>query len=72
MKFRSGDSVIKQTGGNVMKVIQYSSEGVCCGWISENYHEKTFRENELLTLNEYNLLSTKTLRREELIEEILK
>lgn len=66
----SGDLVIKQTGGNVMKVIQYINEGVCCGWISENYNEKVFDENELLHINEYKLLN-KSLKREDFIKEIL-
>jgi uncharacterized protein YodC (DUF2158 family) len=70
MRFTPGDLVIKQTGGNIMKVIQYLSDGVCCAWISDNYNEKVFNENELIYISEYKLL-TKSLKREDLINEIL-
>ena len=44
MKFKPGDLVIKNTGGNKMRIISYNTEGVECGWITESYHEETFDE----------------------------
>ena len=47
MKFRPGDLVIKNTGGNKMRIISYDKSGVQCGWITEVYHEDFFNEEEL-------------------------
>ena len=48
MKFKPGDLVIKNTGGNKMRIISYTSEGVECAWFTEKYHEKTFLEEDLV------------------------
>jgi uncharacterized protein YodC (DUF2158 family) len=70
MKFKPGDLVIKNTGGNKMKIISYNNEGVECGWITESYHEKTFDEKELIPFNQYESILILE-KRDDLINQIL-
>jgi uncharacterized protein YodC (DUF2158 family) len=70
MRFKPGDLVIKNTGGNKMRIISYNNEGVECGWITESYHEQTFDEKELIPLNQYQSV-LKTEKRDDLINQIL-
>lgn len=71
MKFKPGENVIKLTGGNKMKVIQYTQSGIQCAWVSESYNEKIFKEEELILFSEYKCLLN-NYRRDDIIEEILK
>ncbi len=72
MKFKPGDSVIKKTGGNKMKVIEYASSSVVkCAWVSELYQESSFDENQLVLVSEYKSLLN-NYKREDVINEILK
>ena len=34
MRFKPGDLVIKNTGGNKMRIISYDGSTVECGWIT--------------------------------------
>lgn len=54
MKFKPGDLVIKNTGGNKMRIISCNDTKCDCGWITESYHEKTFDENDLIPFSQYN------------------
>lgn len=71
MKFKPGDSVIKLTGGNKMKVIEYTNEGIRCAWVSEFYLEETFQESDLVLYTEYKSLLN-NYKREDVINQILK
>jgi uncharacterized protein YodC (DUF2158 family) len=55
MKFKAGDIVIKTTGGNKMTIFDKISDGVYkCIWFVENsMSESIFKEEEIVTLNEY-------------------
>ena len=55
MKFKPGDVVIKTTGGNKMTIFDCVNQGIYkCIWFVENeLYEKTFKEEDIVTLNEY-------------------
>jgi len=75
MKYKSGDTVIKTTGGNKMTIfdITSKSEGVykCMWFVESSLNEASFKEEEIVTLQEYKRL-LKTEEREEKINKILK
>ena len=71
MRFRPGDHVIKQTGGNKMTIIEYTNNGVYCGWASDKYYEDFFQEKDLINVSDYKSSGLKTEKREELINNIL-
>jgi uncharacterized protein YodC (DUF2158 family) len=71
MKFKSGDTVIKTTGGNKMKIFDKFEDGYKCIWFVENYlNESVFKEEEIVTLYEYRRI-LKTEEREDKINKIL-
>lgn len=70
MKFRPGDLVIKNTGGNKMRILSYNSDGVECGWFTEKYHQKTFKEEDLVPISQYSTILL-TEKRHDLINQIL-
>jgi uncharacterized protein YodC (DUF2158 family) len=39
MNFKPGDLVIKNTGGNKMRILSCNGNQVECGWFTESYHE---------------------------------
>ena len=54
MKFKPGDLVIKNTGGNKMRIVECKDDGtVDCGWATESLHEGLFNENDLVSMNDY-------------------
>lgn len=71
MKFKIGDIVIKNTGGNKMKVISYSGNNlVSCAWFTEIYNESKFNEEDIIPISQYsNVLITE--KRDDLIDQIL-
>jgi uncharacterized protein YodC (DUF2158 family) len=72
MKYKNGDIVIKTSGGNKMTIFDRISDGVYkCLWFVENScNESVFKEEEIVTLNEYkNFL--KTEEREDKINQLL-
>ena len=71
MRFKPGDTVIKMTGGNKMKIIGYTNLGISCAWITEHYNEETFTEDELVLVSEYKSLLN-NYRRDDAINKILK
>ena len=71
MKFKVGDIVIKNTGGNKMTISEELTNGYKCLWFVENnINEKVFTEEEIVTLNDYKRL-LKTEEREDKINQIL-
>lgn len=73
MKFKTGDIVIKTTGGNKMTVFDRISEGVYkCIWFVENScNESIFNENEIVTLPEWKSILKKE-EREDKINQLLR
>jgi uncharacterized protein YodC (DUF2158 family) len=51
-----GDLVIKNTGGNKMKVISISNGIVECVWLTDSFNQDCFNVNELVPISEYSSL----------------
>jgi uncharacterized protein YodC (DUF2158 family) len=73
MKYKSGDVVIKTTGGNKMTVFDRIEDGVykCLWFVESSLNESEFKEEEIVTLNEYKRF-LKTEEREDKINQLLK
>jgi uncharacterized protein YodC (DUF2158 family) len=73
MKYKSGDVVIKTTGGNKMTVFDKIEDGVykCLWFVESSLNESVFKEEEIITLNEYKRF-LKTEEREDKINQLLK
>ena len=73
MKYKSGDVVIKTTGGNKMTVFDKIEDGVykCLWFVESTMNESVFKEEEIVTLNEYKRF-LKTEEREDKINQLLK
>lgn len=71
MKFKSGEIVIKTTGGNKMTIFDKIGDVYKCLWFNERgMNESEFKEEEIVTLQEYKRL-LKTEEREDKINKIL-
>jgi uncharacterized protein YodC (DUF2158 family) len=71
MKFKPGDLVIKNTGGNKMRILECSDDGkVNCVWATESLHNGTFDEKDLVYINEYNQIIMLE-KRDDLINKII-
>jgi uncharacterized protein YodC (DUF2158 family) len=72
MKFKPGDMVIKNTGGNKMTISDKLSEGVykCLWFVESKLNESTFNEEDIVTLIEWKRLLKKE-EREYKINQIL-
>ena len=70
MKYKTGDLVIKTTGGNKMSVFSNISDGVykCIWCVGNKINESLFKEDEIITLNEYKTLEEREFK----IDQILK
>ena len=54
MKYKSGDVVIKTTGGNKMTIFDKVNDSYKCLWFVESkMNESVFKEEEIVTLEEY-------------------
>ena len=54
MKYKSGDVVIKTTGGNKMTIFDKVNDSYKCLWFVESImNESVFKEEEIVTLEEY-------------------
>ena len=73
MKYKSGDVVIKNTGGNKMTIFDKIEDGVykCLWFVESSMNESVFKEEEIVTLNEYKRY-LKTEEREDKINQLLK
>jgi len=59
MKFKPGDLVIKSTGGNKMRILEYiDNDMVDCVWATDNIQEGVFNESELISISEYQSVIT--------------
>ena len=65
-----GDLVIKNTGGNKMKVISICNEIAECVWITESFNQGIFKVQELLPFSDYKTLF-KEEKRNDKIQSIL-
>ena len=72
MKYKNGDIVIKTTGGNKMTIFDKISDGVykCLWFVESSCNESVFKEDEIVTLNEYKRF-LKTEEREDKINQLL-
>ena len=72
MKYKSGDVVIKTTGGNKMTIFDRVDNGVykCLWFVESSLNESVFKEEEIVTLNEYKRF-LKTEEREDKINQLL-
>jgi len=67
---RVGDLVIKNTGGNKMRVISISSGIAECAWITESFNQGIFPVQDLVPLSDYKNLF-KEEKRNDKIQSIL-
>lgn len=51
-----GDLVIKNTGGNKMKVISIKNGIVECVWLTDCFNQDNFKLNDLVPISEYKKL----------------
>ena len=51
-----GDLVIKNSGGNKMRVVSIVNNKAECAWITESFNQGEFELTELLPLSDYNNL----------------
>lgn len=71
MKFKAGEIVIKTTGGNKMTIFDRIGDVYKCLWFNERgMNESEFKEEEIVTLQEYKKL-LKTEEREDKINQLL-
>jgi uncharacterized protein YodC (DUF2158 family) len=71
MKYKPGDVVIKTTGGNKMTVFDKVNDSYKCLWyVESSMNESEFKEEEIVTLNEYKRF-LKTEEREDKINQLL-
>ena len=71
MKFKAGEIVIKTTGGNKMTIFDKIGDVYKCLWFNERgMNESEFKEEEIVTLQEYKRL-LKTEEREDKINQLL-
>ncbi len=73
MKFKTGDIVIKTSGGNKMTIYDNLSDGLykCLWFVDSKVKESIFKEEELVTINEWKKL-LKTEEREDKINQLFK
>ena len=71
MKYKPGDVVIKTTGGNKMTVFDKVNDSYKCLWFVESsMNESEFKEEEIVSLNEYKRF-LKTEEREDKINQLI-
>lgn len=71
MKFKTGDIVIKTTGGNKMTIDSFNGGLYKCIWFLESHlYQFDFKEDEIITLHDYKKL-LKTEERDDKINQIL-
>jgi uncharacterized protein YodC (DUF2158 family) len=66
-----GDSVIRKTGGNKMKVISIKNGIVECDWFTDCFNQGNFNIRELVPISQYDSIF-KDYHRQEIIDKILK
>lgn len=72
MRYKTGEIVIKTTGGNKMTIFDKIGDIYKCLWfVDSGMNESDFREDEIVTIQEYKRL-LKTEERADKINQILK
>jgi uncharacterized protein YodC (DUF2158 family) len=66
-----GDLVMKNTGGNKMKVISIDNGIAECVWLTESFNQDNFRISDLVPISEYKTIFKGDYRQEK-IDELLK
>jgi hypothetical protein len=61
-----GDLVIKNTGGNKMRVVSIVDNKAECAWITESFNQDFFPVKDLLPLSEYGSLFTEEKRNDKI------
>lgn len=61
-----GDLVIKNTGGNRMRVLSIEQNRAECAWITDSFHQDFFGVDELLPYSEYSNLFKKEKREDKI------
>ena len=57
MRHKPGDIVIKTSGGNKMTISDEEGGYYKCVWVVESkFYESIFKEDEIITLNEYRMI----------------
>lgn len=71
MKYKPGDIVIKNTGGNKMTISDKISDGIykCLWFVESSLKEDIFCEEDIVTLSEYKRI-LKTEEREDKINQL--
>lgn len=71
MKYKPGDIVIKNTGGNKMRISDKISDGIykCLWFVESSLKEDIFYEEDIVTLSEYKKI-LKTEEREDKINQL--
>ena len=71
MRYKTGEIVIKTTGGNKMTIFDRIGDVYKCLWfVGSDMNQSDFREDEIITIQEYKRL-LKTEEREDKINQIL-
>ena len=65
-----GEIVIKNTGGNKMRVISISDGVAECVWMTESFNQSYFNLNDLVPISQYGTIF-KDQYREEKIDKLL-
>ena len=61
-----GDLVIKNTGGNKMKVISISNGVAECVWLTESFNQSCFNLTDLVPISEYRTIFKGDYRQEKI------
>lgn len=61
-----GDLVIKNTGGNKMKVISISNGIAECVWLTESFNQSHFNLSDLVPISEYRTIFKGDYRQEKI------
>jgi uncharacterized protein YodC (DUF2158 family) len=61
-----GDLVIKNTGGNKMKVISISNGVAECVWLTESFNQSYFNLADLVPISEYRTIFKGDYRQEKI------
>ena len=73
MKYKSGDVVIKKSGGNKMTIEKINDTECKCVWfVGAKVFEKIFNTEELTTVEEYERIYIKKEMRDDKINQLLK
>ena len=72
MRYKSGDVVIKTTGGNKMSIFGAVSDGVykCIWCVDSKMNESLFKEDEIIPISEYRIVEERQYKIDELLKNV--